>query len=156
MTGNVTINDRVFVYGTVNLILADGASLTTSKGIIVETGKTLNIYGQENGTGALHTNAYNGPYVGCQSEAGHGVGVISIYGGNIEAYGDNYSMAIGSSNNSGGGGPINIYGGTTHAEGGQFAGGAAIGYGIYHKYVARGMCVKVDDNTTPENAESPS
>lgn len=51
-TGNVHIDDTVWVYGEVNLILEDGASLKTGS-IILSDGSSLTIYGQEGGTGVL-------------------------------------------------------------------------------------------------------
>lgn len=52
-TGGVTINNRITVQGTVNLILKDGVTLTASKGINVGYSNTLKIYSQSEGTGTL-------------------------------------------------------------------------------------------------------
>ena len=57
---NVTINDRVTVSGTVNLILKDGCTLNASKGIEVNSENDLTIYAQSvpkfNEDGPLATN----------------------------------------------------------------------------------------------------
>ena len=56
VTGNVTISDLVKVKGSVNLILCDGATLTTKKGIKVEDKDSLTIYAQsEENKGKLIT-----------------------------------------------------------------------------------------------------
>ena len=54
-SGSLFINSRLFVRNgkTVNLILKDGATLNVRRGIGVESGATLNIYGQSQGTGKL-------------------------------------------------------------------------------------------------------
>lgn len=49
VTSNTTIEDRVMVSGTVNLILCGNAALTAEKGINVAPGNTLNIYAQSTG-----------------------------------------------------------------------------------------------------------
>lgn len=43
---NTTFNKRVYVDGTVNIILTKNTTLTCKKGINVDAGHTLNIYGQ--------------------------------------------------------------------------------------------------------------
>ena len=57
VNADVTINERITVDGTANLILVDGKTLTANEGITVSTDKTLNIYGQNGGTGTLIANA---------------------------------------------------------------------------------------------------
>ena len=49
----LTINKRLNVTGTANMILGDGVLLTLGDGIHVPEGTALNIYCQENGTGGL-------------------------------------------------------------------------------------------------------
>ena len=55
--GNVTANDPLQVYGTVNLILCDGVTVTLNEGIALNgqytQPATLNIYAQSGGTGTL-------------------------------------------------------------------------------------------------------
>ena len=58
VSGSETINARLDVSGTVNIILCDGAKLDATKGIQVGSGSELNIYGQELGTGQLNANGY--------------------------------------------------------------------------------------------------
>lgn len=53
VSSNVEIADRITVTGEVNLILADGCTLTANKGISVTSGNSLTIYGQSTGDGAL-------------------------------------------------------------------------------------------------------
>ena len=53
VSSNVTVNSRIEVCGTVNLILADGFSLTASQGLHAPNGVTLNIFGQSSDTGQL-------------------------------------------------------------------------------------------------------
>ncbi len=50
---NLTLDRRVTVSGTVNLILMDGKTLTVTGGIQVGEGSTLNIYAQSGNTGEL-------------------------------------------------------------------------------------------------------
>ena len=60
---DLTIDSRVNVNGTANLILTDGKTLTVTNGIQVGEGSTLNIYSQSENTGALAAgnsqNTYN-------------------------------------------------------------------------------------------------
>ena len=51
---NTTIETRIEVSGTVNLILGDGATLDAKKGIHVPVGATLIVHGQADGTGNLN------------------------------------------------------------------------------------------------------
>ena len=55
VNSSVTVNDRITVTGTVNLILADNGSLTAEKGITVNQGNSLTIWGQSGDTGTLGT-----------------------------------------------------------------------------------------------------
>ena len=83
--GEVDINSRVNVSGTVNLILADGCNLKINGGINVSSGNSLTIYGQDEGTGALTAT-------GADSQAGIGGGesqsggAITINGRDIDDY----------------------------------------------------------------------
>ena len=52
VNSSVVVDSRITVSGTVNLILCDGASLNAKKGIQVNSGNTLNIYGQETHAGS--------------------------------------------------------------------------------------------------------
>ncbi len=83
----MTVSERVEISGTVNIILTDGVTLTTPKGIDVPDGSTLNIYGQSKGTGKLvaQTNKSSGAAIGGGSNVSGGN--ITIYGGDITVKG---------------------------------------------------------------------
>ncbi len=122
VNSNVTISSRVTVSGEVNLILADGYTLTASQGITVDGSNSLTIYGQAGGTGTLTattktegTAGIGGGFVG----AG---GTITINGGTVEATGGSNAAGIGGGA-SGAGGTITINGGTVTATGGSAAAG---------------------------------
>ena len=125
--GEVDINSRVNVSGTVNLILADGCNLKINGGINVSSGNSLTIYGQDEGTGALTAT-------GADSQAGIGGGesqsggAITINGGSITANSNGYGAGIGGGSGSGGG-TITINGGTVDANGGDNAAGIGGGEG---------------------------
>ena len=127
---DVTISARVDIVGEVNLILADGATLTTTA-CINTNGATLNIYGQALGTGTLNANGDNGTAAigGRSTKDG---GTLTIHGGIINASGSNYRGAgaagIGGGVLGGNGGIITINGGTVTATGGV-GGQSAAGIG---------------------------
>ena len=75
----VTIDEHIELQGEVNLILADGATLTANYGIQVGNA-TLNIYGQSASTGALMASGDDGIRIGN--------GAITINGGKVTAIGD--------------------------------------------------------------------
>ena len=102
---DVSIYSRITISNTspVRLILCDDYTLTASQGIEVETGETLEIYAQTNGTGALKAYGY---YVDGEPNADFwygapiggsyddlitgptyisGCGTITIHGGQITA-----------------------------------------------------------------------
>lgn len=62
VSGSITVDSRISVTGTANLILADGCELTVKGGINVPEGKTLNIYAQSEGEncGKLNVIDVNG------------------------------------------------------------------------------------------------
>lgn len=143
VSGEVNITEPITVSGAVNLILADGCTLNANSGIVVETGNSLTIYAQENGTGTLNaTGTTDSDY-----NAGAGIGgstssvdsgAITIHGGVINATGgttnpnNGFSGAgIGggspNSGNGGNSGAITIYGGTVTANSGA---GNVTGAGI--------------------------
>ena len=127
---NITVNNRINVRGTVNLILCDNKTLTANVGLEVPEGTTLNIYGQRNGTGTLTAvippgqgytgiggNNYNSDRTG---------GTISIHGGYVTATGGPNSAGIGGSYQ-GSCGTITIYGGYVTATGGGSGAGISGG-----------------------------
>ena len=155
LAGDVVFKERITVEGDVKLLLRDGATLTTDKGITVEKDASLTIYGQAKDTGALKidgTDAGNAAIGGTSdSDTGpitikggtitatsgnggaaigggseHNSGIIEIYGGNITASSSMNAAAIGAGNGCAGD-KITIYGGNIKATGSMF--GAAIGAG---------------------------
>ncbi|MGN0671447.1 MAG: hypothetical protein ACI4KE_02330, partial [Anaerovoracaceae bacterium] len=128
--GYVTIESRVTVSGTVNLILKDGCTLNASKGIEVKSENDLTIYAQsapkfnEDGTlardntaGMLNATGAGSQNVGIGSNSVGGR--ITINGGCINAtgcYDDNISLwGIGAASNC----DITINGGYVVATGGK-------------------------------------
>ena len=124
---DTTINDRVSVTGTANLILTDGFTLTVKRGINVSEGNTLNIYGQTNGTGTLLCTHALSDVAGIGGEYEGNAGTVNIHGGNITASGGSAGGAGIGGGREGDAGTITIYGGTITATGN--AGGAGIGGG---------------------------
>ena len=141
---NVTIETRITVTGNVNLILADGCTLTAQKGISVTSGNSLTIYGQSGGDGALVAGTagiaddYYAPmafYAGIGGNRGNNEvyahGDITINGGTITAYGGVAAAGIGGgsgiSNKTEENGTIIINGGTVNATGGTGAAGIGCG-----------------------------
>ena len=152
---DVTISARVDIVGEVNLILADGATLTTTACINTNSA-TLNIYGQTLGTGTLNANGANGTAaIGGRSHKDGGT--LTIHGGFINATGSDYKSAgasgIGGGFGGGNGGTITINGGTVTAT--SRYGAAGIGGG------AEAHCGVITINggtvtaTGPENGGGP-
>lgn len=135
VTGTVTLDDRVEVSGSVNLILADGAELNATKGIGVTYDNSLTIYGQSGGTGKLTAETYqvydSAAIGGTDDEdqnrdlCAHGD--ITINGGDITATGASAGIGGGESA-TGTSGTITINGGTVKATGGSDAAGIGGGY----------------------------
>ena len=126
VNSNVTISSRITVSGEVNLILADGYTLTASQGITVDGSNSLTIYGQTSGTGTLKATTNNAAAgIGGLYAAG---GTITINGGTVEATGGGGAAGIGGGLG-GAGGTITINGGTVTATGGDNPGGSGIGGG---------------------------
>ena len=134
VTGNVTNNNRINCSGSVNLILADGAKLTSIYGIGVTSGNNLTIWGQSGDTGELEvTNDGPGSAITLYSGiGGHGgyddatrhSGTIIINGGVIKAHA---TCGAGIGGSQAGNGYVTINGGTVNAWG--TSGGAGIGGG---------------------------
>ena len=124
VTGDVTIDTRITVSGTVTLNLGAGATLTAGKGIYVSEGNTLTI----EGSGALMAGENcDNDHAGIGGNYGDKTGGnIVINGGVITATGGKNGAGIGGGNY-GAGGNITITGGVITATGGP--GGAGIGGG---------------------------
>ena len=134
-SGNLFIDSRLFVRNgkTVNLILKDGATLNVHRGIGVESGATLNIYGQSQGTGTFEVVFDPGDDRNCDNAMIGGTGedgssgTISIHGGvlRLDSEGPRGAGIGGGSKGS----PyiISIYGGDISVS--AFGAGAGIGGG---------------------------
>ena len=158
VNSNVTVEDRMTINGTVHLILADNATLTSVAGITVHSGNTLNIYGQVEGTGAIVATVVEagGNYaaIGTEDNGGNNpktLGTINIHGGHITATGGAWSAGIGGGVG-GGSGTINIYGGTISAIGNngnaQAIGRGSSGYPVT-RTIVDGLCVYANNSNTP-------
>ena len=160
VNSNVNSWGRIEVRGTVNLILNDGATLNASRGITVNSGNTLNIYGQTSGTGTLNATGVKVGGDGTESAAigstgsagGTALGIITIHGGRITANGAGWSAGIGGGIR-GGGGLVAIYGGTVNATGHDGT-SEAIGHGsstevAVSKSIAKGLRVTVNNSSSP-------
>ncbi len=129
---DVTVNDRITVQNgaTAKIILQDGVSITCKKGIAVNEGSALIIYGQAKDSGKLLAES-DSRNAGIGSDCNTNCGDITVHGGDIHATGTN-TYTIGGSAAIGGGdakgnGNITIYGGSITAKGGNY--GAGIGGG---------------------------
>ncbi|MGN1368201.1 MAG: sortase B protein-sorting domain-containing protein [Aristaeellaceae bacterium] len=126
VNSQVNILSRITVSGTVHLILADGSELIAENGIQVAEDNRLFIYGQENGTGELHSGsasdddaAIGGNGATDSSPAQQG-GTITIDGGTVIAQGQKGAGIGGGGgssalNDGGDGGSITINGGAVTA-----------------------------------------
>ena len=155
VSGTVTVNNNhdstVTVSGTVNLILPQGSKLDLSYGtIIISDGGTLNIYGQETGSGTLtlggnHRDANPGIGLGSGSTLNIHGGTVNATGyctnatspapgidvgtGTLTVYSGEVNAEAGTSSNAGrgagirviSGGTVNIHGGTVTATGASLA-----------------------------------
>lgn len=114
--------------GDVNLILKDDCTFNVVRGISVNQGNTLTIWGQQEGNGALTVSSPAGLNAGIGGDNGETAGKIKINGGNISVKGGANAAGIGGGNG-GGGGTIIITGGKVNAEGGINATGIGGGNG---------------------------
>ena len=119
---------RIKIMGDVNLILKDDCTFSVVKGISVNQGNTLTIWGQQEGNGALTVSSPTGLNAGIGGDNGETAGKIKINGGNISVKGGANAAGIGGGNG-GGGGTIIITGGKVNAEGGINATGIGGGNG---------------------------
>jgi hypothetical protein len=136
VNGNVVNDNRLVVWGVVNIILTDGSSLTLEEGISVQSDRTLNIYAQSEGdsAGALicYADTNDNAAIGSDETSGD-CGTINIHGGKVTADTKNNgedAAGIGGGEE-GNGGNVTIYGGVVKATGGSVndEGGAGIGGG---------------------------
>ncbi|MCC2232229.1 YDG domain-containing protein [Lachnospiraceae bacterium CLA-AA-H215] len=112
---------------TLNLILCEGATLNLQKTLYLMGGATLNIYGQNGGTGTLIVKGTAGvrqPGIGIMHNTTGGSASVNIYGGTVTAQTDNGAQPIG-----------------TNPE--------LMPYGKVTVTIAKGLkCVKTDDQNT--------
>lgn len=112
---------------TLNLILCEGATLNLQQTLYLMGGATLNIYGQNGGTGTLIVKGTAGvrqPGIGIMHGTVGGSASVNIYGGTVTAQTDNGAQPIG-----------------TNPE--------LMPYGKVTVTIAKGLkCVKTDDQNT--------
>lgn len=112
---------------TLNLILCEGATLNLQQTLYLMGGATLNIYGQNGGTGTLIVKGTAGvrqPGIGIMHNTVGGSASVNIYGGTVTAQTDNGAQPIG-----------------TNPE--------LMPYGKVTVTIAKGLkCVKTDDQNT--------
>ena len=126
LNSDVTFSSQITVSGSVNLILTDGCTLTANKGVKVNEGNTLSIYGQSADTGAIKATGKEAyPGIG-SGNLGISPGTIIIYGGSVTAIGSGCGAGIGGCYGCRGG-TTTIYGGVIEATGSN--GAAGIGSG---------------------------
>ncbi|MCL2141640.1 MAG: hypothetical protein FWH46_02000, partial [Methanimicrococcus sp.] len=89
--------DRIIIAGNVNLILTDSSYLNASRGgIEVQGTNSLTIYAQSVGTGRGRLAAHGTPNSsGIGGSDGNDGGTITITGGTISAFGDEFGAGIG-------------------------------------------------------------
>lgn len=127
VTSDVTINYRITCSGEVNLILADGCTLTASKGISVNAKNSdnedisLTVYGQQTGSGTIEAFNVTTSCAAIGSDDSNDSGLITINGGTFDVVGGSSGAGIGGGYN--GKGYVTVNRGTITAEGGSSAAG---------------------------------
>jgi hypothetical protein len=87
VNGNVNINSRIELAGTVNLILTDDCELYANNGLHLPAGNTLNVFTQSTGSGQFgawsdgNNNAAIGGNGGDDETDGENGGTVNVYGG---------------------------------------------------------------------------
>ncbi|MCR5304527.1 MAG: InlB B-repeat-containing protein [Lachnospiraceae bacterium] len=130
-SAGVTINDRIKVMGTVNLILTDGLTLLSKGGINVPEGSELIIHGGKEGTGCLQASVghlYSHAVIG--GNFSEGTGDITINGGLIDIYVSGSCAAMIGSGAPGIGGKITVNGGEIKTKYNEKSSGRFSGAGI--------------------------
>ena len=128
---NLTIAERITVSGNVTLILPDGYTLTSAKGITVNEGNSFTVNAIGEGTGTVNAVVpevdWDDPLVVCAAIGGNNCssGSITINGGNVTATSTEFGAAIGGGYH--GNGTVTISGGSVTATSTEY--GAAIGGG---------------------------
>lgn len=127
LNSSITIINRIFVTGSVTLILNDGFILTASDGISVNEGNTFTINANGAGTGILEATGSAGA-AGIGGDLNCNSGTIIINGGTVNTGTEGGSAGAGiGGGRRGNGGTITINGGTVNASAAY--GGSGIGGG---------------------------
>ena len=123
------LDERIRIYGDVNLILCDEKELTIPKGIELTEGGNLTVWTQSAGiyVGKLTVTAPDNDKAGIGSSALGTCGSLTIQNGIITVNGGDHGAAIGGGYG-GAGGNVTINGGTVTAAAGS--GAMAIGSGL--------------------------
>ena len=121
VSGDVSIAERIRCSGDVSLILADGATLTASKGITVGWNSSLTVFGQSAGTGALKVDQVADYCAGIGGESNGSSGNITINGGALTVTGGYYGAGIGGGDY--GSGAVTVNRGKLVIYGGDYAAG---------------------------------
>ena len=143
-TDTLGLAERVEIDGDVNLILADGISITAIEGIHLGPDASLTIWGQTSGTGKLIASAptENG-FAGIGGNYGESLGSFTLNGGTLDVTGGNDAAGIGGGYG-GSAGSITINNGTVTAQGGAWGPGIGTGggYGIGGSVTINGGKIK--------------
>ena len=114
LNSNVTFESRIYVSGSVTLILNDGYTLTASNGICVNENNSLTINANGEGTGILKATGIP-VFAGIGGDLYCISGTITINGGTVNASAESGAAGIGGGSE-GSGGTITINGGTVNAS----------------------------------------
>lgn len=129
---NLTIAERITVSGNVTLILPDGYTLTSAKGITVNEGNSFTVNAIGEGTGTVNAVVpevdWGDPLAGCAAIGGNNCssGSITINGGNVTATSTRYGAAIGGGSD--GNGNVTINGGNITVSASFSGAGIGCGY----------------------------
>lgn len=135
--GNVSINARIKITGTVNLVLMDNCSLDIGYTLWLNKGNTLNIYAQSTDPAVMGKLSSTGGYeqAGIGSDRYNSCGDLNVYGGIITTTGGYNGAGIGSgfgsSTSPANGGNVTVYSGAVTATGGN----CSAGIGCGHTYI---------------------
>ena len=145
-------NITVTVSGAVNLILPAGSKLELTYGrISISDGGTLNIYGQEGGSGTLTLGGY-----GRSTSSGiglNGSSALNIHGGAVNATGRCYTSVGAAPGIDVGTGTLAVYGGEVTAEAGTYN---SAGYGAGIRVTSSGTVSIYGGTVTATGASNKS
>ena len=119
--GNVDLNYRPVISQNACIILTDGSTLNANCGIELPEGCTLEIYGQENGTGTIKSSLtdIDGGDAFIGGDLGKKCGTLKLFGGNIKIDYNSYYHNDLIGNGAGiaiGDGAVYVYGGSIDAK----------------------------------------